>query len=635
MSNKKTVYKFLFCILSSICAALIISLGTAVLYYIRGEEYKGKINIKDEWIYEKGLVDERNETYIVSEWGGEIEVRFPEKVYIHKLQYQYKTAQNSEKGCEIKFYTENDYGADSEESINDIFFRYMPRSVVNVNEKVSKIVLTFPKESPELEVSEFIIDNSFKWNPFLAGIVAVIVFLILFLLVFHRENGVHPGIAAFVCIFILGTCMLCLQPPYCSGWDEEIHFQKSYNMAVTFDHGRMPGVISYLTSNYAWLDFHHEASAEERMDMIKIMNHMGELRETTAMEAFRFEIYSIGYLWPAIGVSVGKFMRLPFYFVWILGKFSNLLLYAIGMSVAISIVPIGKRLLTAISLFPTMLFLSTTYSYDITVIVFLTIGTCIWIREIMDTDMKFSYKWRIAYFACMIIGCMPKAVYAPLILGAFFMPSSKFYNTKDRYIFKGSVVLCFGLLMSTFVLPALFAPTGKSDLRGGNTSVSGQLSNIMHNPLSYAVILMRNIKGTLVRYVTGDMFNNMAYWGAGTMATCYSISVACTAITDTYGEPNKKLPFRFKAVSLLTILTTVVLIWTAMYLSFTEVGQTKIAGVQGRYYLPFIFLFYLLVRSDKIENKFRVEQYQGFITGIFCILMMSQIVTFFFLSNCI
>lgn len=43
------------------------------------------------------------------------------------------------------------------------------------------------------------------------------------------------------------------------------------------------------------------------------------------------------------------------------------------------------------------------------------------------------------------------------------------------------------------------------------------------------------------------------------------------------------------------------LIWSAMYLSFTPVGEASIAGVQARYYLPLIYLGALLLSNSKIK----------------------------------
>lgn len=86
---------------------------------------------------------------------------------------------------------------------------------------------------------------------------------------------------------------------------------------------------------------------------------------------------------------------------------------------------------------------------------------------------------------------------------------------------------------------------------------------------------------------------------------------------------------------MLSILATIVLIWTALYLSFTEVGETRIAGVQARYYLPFLFLFYLCFRTDKIKNNYKEENYQMVIMLIACGMLMYQIVRIFLVGSCL
>ena len=219
--NKKIVHKFLFCVVCSVCAAFLVSLGTAAFYYARGGENKGKIKIEDTRIRENRNIEKEKETYIVSGNGGKIEISFPEKLYINKLQYLYRASQASEKGCEIKVYTENIYGDDIVEDIEDNFFPYMARSVINVKNKVSKIVFEFPKEDLYLELFDFTIDNSFKLNPFLAIMIGAFTFIVLYLLLFYRESAKRPEISTFVCTFVFGVTVLLLQLPFCSGWDEQ------------------------------------------------------------------------------------------------------------------------------------------------------------------------------------------------------------------------------------------------------------------------------------------------------------------------------------------------------------------------------------------------------------------------------
>lgn len=132
-------------------------------------------------------------------------------------------------------------------------------------------------------------------------------------------------------------------------------------------------------------------------------------------------------------------MHLPFYFQWLLGKLGNLLLYAVVMSFAIAILPIGKRLLMVIGMMPELIFQGTVYTYDIWVVAFLVIGSSILIREHVNKTEKFEYKWRILMIACFVLGCLPKAVYAPLILSGLFLGKDKFYSKRDEYIFKGGI----------------------------------------------------------------------------------------------------------------------------------------------------------------------------------------------------
>lgn len=92
---------------------------------------------------------------------------------------------------------------------------------------------------------------------------------------------------------------------------------------------------------------------------------------------YTIQLSSVGYVLQALGLKIGNMLHLTDYICWILGKFMNVLLYAVVMGIAVHIVPVGKRLLMVISMLPIMIFQSTTYTYDVTVIAFLTLATCI------------------------------------------------------------------------------------------------------------------------------------------------------------------------------------------------------------------------------------------------------------------
>lgn len=69
------------------------------------------------------------------------------------------------------------------------------------------------------------------------------------------------------------------------------------------------------------------------------------------------------------------------------------------------------------------------------------------------------------------------------------------------------------------------------------------------------------------------------------------------------GVLNKETKDKFTtyqfAIILLIILAIVGLVFTSLYIQWTKPGETAIAGVQGRYFIPILPLALLLLRKTK------------------------------------
>lgn len=636
---KKKIGKLLILVLCSCIIGVLSSVVIAGGRYMLGGDKSEVTQIEDSDINIRGEITKNGDIYTISGNGGEIIINFPTEVYINKLQFQYETAESQDNLAQVKIYTKNVYGEEEIENLSDGFFSETHRSVINIGNDVSKISVEIADVNTELKIGNFIIDNAFKCNPIIAALVSICVFVFAFLFIFREENARFPAVATFLCILVVGVGMIVFQPPYCTSWDEQIHFSNSYNMAVVPRDQGTPNVVRYLRDNAPWLNQHQVCSTiEERLDLIEVMNQKGE-EYGQPVELYELQMSSVGYIFQAAFITVGRFLQLPFYLVWILGKFSNVLLYAFGMSVAVAITPIGKRLLSVISLIPTFVFISASYTYDVTVTVFITIAICIWIREVVYIDQPFTTKWRLAYFICMIIGCMPKAVYAPLLLCVLLLPKSKFGTLKEQWHFRIGVVLCGILLLSTFVLPTLLSSSGvQGDMRGGgDVSVSGQMQYVLGQPIAYAQVLFENVFGTFTHMVAGDWLSSFAYLGGFLhRGLCFALLVG-VGLTDTYAISTRKeeLSCRNKTISLISVCLTIILIWTALYLSFTEVGETVVAGVQGRYYFPFFFLLYLCFRSNKIKNKFPLPKYQTLVMVMANGVLLYSVYSVIFTKSCL
>lgn len=610
--NKKSLRKWGICIIFSIVIGMCVSSGYAGVQYLSEGGNHAKQKIDEENIKLSNIdVDTENGVYHIDIKQSKMTITFQQKEYISKLKYSYNTLENTE--AKVKIYADNIYGNEEEREVVDYYNKTLAHSVINIHSKVSKIEIDFENVGTILLVYDFEIYNGFHWNPFLTIFLMVVTFFIIYMILFKKENGMYPEIALFMTIFMLSGCILVLQPAICTGMDEQIHLMNVYKLGSGKAQIASNEAIDNVAENAHWLNWHHMESYEEHMEEIHSLINLGTV-DSAMLDSGTWNISSVGYIFQAIFLKAGILLHLPFYISWLLGKLANLLLYAIGMSIALNILPIGKRLFTVIAMAPISLFICTTYTYDVTVTVFITIGIGILLKMLL-TDAQFNLKWQIIYVVCMVIGCLPKAVYAPLILLAWIVPKEKYKSKRACYIFRGVVVATMLLLLASFVLPVLFPSGGgevTGDSRGGNTSVTGQMNYVLGQPLAYAFVLIRNIWENLVDYTIGNsVFGILGYVGTATQPILFAILVWGVALTDNYKEKNvKNLNNKHRVAMLLFVVGAVVLIWTAMYLSFTEVGSTGIAGVQARYYLPFIFMIYLCLQNDKIECKMKVENYQ-------------------------
>lgn len=515
----------------------------------------------------------------------------------------------------------------------------LPRSVINIGGRVSNIEIQFEESDNEVQIWNFMVDNSFKVNPLIAIFATCTIFLIIFLIVLRKENAKNPGLAFCMCAIVLGVCMMLMEPSYIVGWDEQIHYRKAYSMGISDKKTAMSQAGDYIVGEAHNLNTYgapSQESMEERVDIIRMFNGMERNDGVIPLDS-DIQISSAGYIFQALFMKIGMILHMPFYVMWLLGKLANVLVYAVVVGFAVHIIPIGKRLLIVIGLMPVMLFQATTYTYDVTVIAFLILGSSILVKEVIYCESKFTYRWRVLMIACFIFGCLPKAVYAPLILGGLLLGKDKFYSDKDRKIFKGALLVIFVGLIASFVLPTMLAPDQVTDTRGGATDGGRQIRYVLGQPFAYATILIRKVLETLPGYIMGeDVLTPFAYYGTGRQSVFYSALLIGATLTDSYSEGKKRVLGKKERIGFMVLIClVVVLIWTALYLSYTPVGDSSIAGVQARYYLPFLLLFYLCFQSEKIKNHFSVERYQMCIMMSSSLLLMLQMFQLIVMNKCL
>lgn len=596
-----------------ICVLLIAVLGGSSFEALYGMNIRRKVKEdgfepKVEGIPETCIGVENGERsgdgiYIVEE-NGRLIITFPAR-FVDKFQYTYDA--ENDFSTEIEIQKQDAYGNFFIETITDLSRKNLSESVVNINGVIQSIALRFPKR---VEVSGFALNNKAESNGYRRLYVTVFLALLLLIIVFRKEYARRVEFGFLTLALGVGMLMIAIQPTQFMGWDEHIHFSSVFDF---FEKGEVTwSEAEYYQYMYPeTLNSSPFASKEEKAQQILWLNEMGKKESSYQYTKSGFSLSQMGYVHMAVVVAVGRALNLPFYYLLLLGKITNLMLYSIVIFFAIRIVPIRKRLLAAAALMPTPIVLAAAYSYDPVTIAFIFLGTALLVREFCEPQKKIEYRSFFGIVICFLYGSFSKAVYIPLILSILLLPGEKYKSRKQRCILNGIVLVCCVLLMLSFMLPA--SGQAEGDARVANTSVSSQLQVILTNPLAYISVLCRSVWDSLDNFLFGQYnFANMAYAGIHKFDSFITVFLAGILFT----EPRVLMPRekkcalnRYKIGTIPLVLGTTVLIWTALYLSFTTVGGQIIDGVQGRYYLPLILPLAVIFYTDRTGSRWKMENY--------------------------
>ena len=152
------------------------------------------------------------------------------------------------------------------------------------------------------------------------------------------------------------------------------------------------------------------------------------------------------------------------------------------------------------------------------------------------------------------------------------------------------------------------------------------MAYILGQPLAYAWVLMCNLFRTLPSYVLGE--NSLGLLGhTGTMSFPWALYAGSAAVILTAGQSScgKRLSKKQKLWIFILCAGTAVLVWTSMYIAFTRPGNTYIDGVQGRYYLPFLPLVWLVLNPDRVMVRIENKNYHALVLGAAALILAATV----------
>lgn len=430
---------------------------------------------------------------------------------------------------------------------------------------------------------------------FFAGTLFIVYFLFL-----YARKAIKKFETLFLLICLTAGTIFCFGMPLTTNvsWDDQIHFQNVATLSY-------PTTVDYSEAEYDLMTLVYPVT----FDRAEIADNLSQLNADTQSHGLTYEkdypfLYQyIAYFPAACVLGICRIAGIPATVTFLLGRFINLIIYAVIGFFAIRRLQWGKMILGVIALFPTNIFLASNYSYDYWVTSFTFLAMAYLLAELQTPDTKITKRNLIILLGAFVLGFAPKAIYFPLILLCLLLPAEKFQNPEKYRKYRRIVLgICLFLIIS-FVIPFLFGGAGADDTRGGSDVNSGlQIRYILTHPFAYTKTLLGFLFGSFLTFQTSMQYTNfLAYLGTNTQGVLSMVLLAVAVIMDHQSEDTRILTLRNRIWLYLLAFISMVLVATALYVSFTPVGYKTVMGCSPRYIIPIVFPIAYSLGSARIR----------------------------------
>ena len=309
------------------------------------------------------------------------------------------------------------------------------------------------------------------------------------------------------------------------------------------------------------------------------------------------------YLPQALGISLARMLGFGSLGLLYLGRIFNLLAFAAVSHAAIRRMPFGKEVLFGVSLLPMSLHLIASLSYDSAIMagIFLFAAQCFYLAFEKER-VKAADILLLAVIMVVVGPC--KMVYAVFMGLCLLIPVKKFGGWKWWALSAACVLGAWGIMMFAVNSQTIAVYAAETDSYVAWAEEAGfSLSMLLQNPR----LLMKMFYNTIVWQAE---YYHLTMIGAylGNVDVILEIPYLMVLL---FTGGLLGLAFRKPGETLLLTGGRRIWIWflcvactfalmLSMLIAWTPLSAVVIAGVQGRYFLPFLPVLLMSVKNDLI-----------------------------------
>jgi uncharacterized membrane protein len=465
---------------------------------------------------------------------------------------------------------------------------------------------------------------------FLTSLLALLIVFAKKLKLFIDKLTIIPEKIYLILALIFGLSLVFITPPL-QVPDEDQHIYRSYQLAefnIFQFNPTVPASLVKLSDKFSRMNFNsfEKTSVDEILSQKKV-----ELNPQNRAQPY-VPKYIFPYLPQALGMFIGKTLNLSPVILLYMGRIFNLLFSILLIYFAIRTAPFFKWIFFLLGLMPMTLYLYASLSKDAMIISLSFLLIALFLRFAYDQQKKISIKDYVILFAISFLVAATRSIYAILIGMFLLIPVYRIgYLKKYIIVFMSLIITVFlatqiGALKPLFQpkdaastqptinLPlstnALSSPIPAEKFKGSDPPPVPEGINfieqkrfILNNPIQYLGIMLDSFF-IYKRALYLDSFIGILGWLNKALPTWlinfYLLILIIAALL--FSNKDVKIGLTNKIIIASIFIAGVILIETGIYLIWTPVGQNYIEGVQGRYFIPYAPLFFLLLYNTSLEK---------------------------------
>lgn len=381
--------------------------------------------------------------------------------------------------------------------------------------------------------------------------------------------------------------------------DEDFHARKA--MAISkgnfFSHANEDGdAVDNLNTKVFELVTRSTSSYEEAINRLKAE----ETDEEIEMKYTTMALYApICHLPQGIGMFLARILGGGVSVQCYAARFANFVVAVFLIYNAIKLAPFKKNVVFFLAMLPITLNEIASMAADSLAISMSIFFICYILHlKYNENKKEITNKDIVLLAISSTVVALCKIVYIPLVLLLFILPKEKFGNLKKKNIatisiIAGAVILNLIWLIYCSRFLVTFNPGVDSGL---------QVKYVLRHPITYILTMFRTLNTYGQMFIVHLFGEGIGSFNAQASVLfvfpCIVIAAMLFFVND---EKDKvKIDVFTKLICLLIFIIIVALIYTSLYVQWTQAKKPIIMGVQARYFLPILLLTAIIFNNNKL-----------------------------------